>query len=53
MDTMLLDVCVMCNSGPKIRSGVKMTPVNKKANLYSSDSVDVFITCSGYAFGDY
>ena len=30
-----------------------MTPVNKKADLYSSDSVDVFITCVGYTFGEY
>ena len=42
MDIRLLEVSSLCKSDSMIRSGVKMTLVKMKANLYSSDLIDVF-----------
>ena len=51
MDIRLLEVSGLCKSDSMIRSGVKMTLVKMKANLYSSDLIDVFYhAVTSYAF---
>ena len=42
MDIRLLEVSSLCKLDPMIRSGVKITLVKMKADLHSSDLIDVF-----------